>query len=106
MGGRRAVTELRLRFARPDGGADDLVARFGTQTTVGQLVDELARSSDPGDHVGAANRTLMRISRGRHLRRDARLARADLRSGDTVSLAVDGGPVPSRGPTPSPSSGW
>ena len=86
------MTELRLRFALPDGGADDLVARFGPQTTVGQVADEIARSFDPGDHDGAANRTLMRTSRGeRTFERDARLARSDLRSGDTVSLAVDGG---------------
>ncbi|MEZ5406504.1 MAG: FtsK/SpoIIIE domain-containing protein [Acidimicrobiales bacterium] len=88
------MSELRIRLAGSSSTDDDIVARFGNQTTIGQLVDELELRFD---QVGPVPRSLQRISRGQlTLSRDTRLAQADLRSGDTVALAIDSGtrPVP------------
>lgn len=85
------MSELRLRFTLPGNADDDLVARFGPQTTVGQLADEIARSFDPAEPSTVRPRTLVRVSRSeRPFSRHARLSQIDLRSGDSVALADDG----------------
>ena len=86
------MTELRIRLVGSSPTADDVIARFGSHTTVGQFVDELELRFD---QVGPVPRSLQRISRGQlTLSRDTRLAQADLRSGDMVALSIDSGTRP------------
>lgn len=80
--------ELRLRVATSY-GQSDITARFDDHTTVGQLADSLEHHLDRAGH---APRSVHRRSRGsQYFSRDARLAGADLRSGDEIELALDAG---------------
>ena len=82
------MAELLLRAVGSYGNTD-LVARFDDHTTIGQLADELELHFD---RRGNAPRTIQRTSRGEmYFARTTRLSQANIRSGDTVSLALDTG---------------
>lgn len=82
------MAELRLRLAGSY-GETDLIARFDDHTTTGQLADELEQRFDrPGD----TPRSVQRATRGdAYFSRDTKIVQADLRSGDTIRLALDTG---------------